>query len=224
MCRHARKLLDDARKLEVELDAFAQGRGGTIRFLSNTNMLSEHMPQLIGTFLRDHPDVFVSVKDRPSLEVVNLLRAGEADMGIVASSADMTGLEKWRFVPDRLVVIVPRDFPLDGPLAYSSILDHPLVALDEKWRCRNSCDVWRMSSAGALPFACVWKVLRHCAVLSSAVRALVLSLKRRLCAIAAAWIFESCRLAKRGPSERSIFVSKPRSVAALWKGVADAPA
>ncbi|MCQ1854184.1 LysR family transcriptional regulator [Neorhizobium galegae] len=132
LCRHARKLLDDARKLEVELDAFSQGRGGTIRFLSNTNMLSEHMPQLIGTFLRDHPDVFVSVKDKPSLEVVNLLRAGEADMGIVASSADMTGLERWRFVPDRLVAIVPRDFPLGGPLAYSSILDHPLVVLDEK--------------------------------------------------------------------------------------------
>lgn len=131
LARHARSLLDSARKLEVELDAFAEGRGGNIRLLSNTNMLSEHMPQLLGQFLAKNPDIFVSVKDRPSFAVVNLLRTGEADLGIVASSADMTGLEKWPFVPDRLVAITPVDFPLEGPLAYTSILDCPIIALNE---------------------------------------------------------------------------------------------
>lgn len=132
LARHARKLLDDARRIEVELDAFAEGRGGTVRLLSNTNMLSEHMPQVLGAFLAAHPDIFVSVKDKPSLEVVNLLKNGEADIGVVAASADMTGLERWRFVPDRLVLIVPNASPLQGPVPYSVILDHPVVALQEK--------------------------------------------------------------------------------------------
>lgn len=127
---HARKVLDDARKIEVELDAFSEGRGGTIRLLSNTNMLSEHMPQLLGSFLRQNPDIFVTVADKPSLEVVNLLRNGEADIGIVASSADMTNLERWRFVPDRLVLIVPDSYSLEGPVPYARILDHPLIALN----------------------------------------------------------------------------------------------
>ncbi|MBB4349963.1 LysR family transcriptional regulator [Aliirhizobium cellulosilyticum] len=127
---HARKVLDDTRKLEIELDAFSEGRGGTIRLLSNTNMLSEHMPKLLGSFLRQNPDIFVTVTDKPSMEVVNLLRNGEADIGIVASSADMTGLERWRFVPDRLVLIVPGDWALEGPVAYARILDHPLIALN----------------------------------------------------------------------------------------------
>lgn len=127
---HARKVLDDTRKLEVELEAFSEGRGGTIRLLSNTNMLSEHMPRLLGVFLRQNPDIFVTVKDKPSLEVVNLLRNGEADIGIVASSADMTGLERWRFVPDRLVLIVPGDWPLEGPVTYARVLDHPLISLN----------------------------------------------------------------------------------------------
>lgn len=126
---HARKVLDDTRKLEIELDAFSEGSGGTIRLLSNTNMLSEHMPQLLGSFLRQNPDIFVTAMDKPSLEVVNLLRNGEADIGIVASSADMTGLERWRFVPDRLVLIVPGDSPLDGPVPYARVLDHPLISL-----------------------------------------------------------------------------------------------
>jgi DNA-binding transcriptional LysR family regulator len=132
LARHARKVLDEARKVEVELDAFAEGRGGSVRLLSNTNMLSEHMPRILGAFLRDNPDIHVSVKDKPSLEVVNLLRNGEADIGIVASSADMTGLERWRFVPDRLVLIVPEGSSLEGAVPYSTILDHPVIALQEK--------------------------------------------------------------------------------------------
>ncbi|WP_332302713.1 LysR family transcriptional regulator [Rhizobium sp. GR12] len=130
--RHARTILDDARKLEIDLEAFAEGRSGTVRVLSNTNMLSEHMPQALAPFLRDNPDIFVSMKDKPSHEVVNLLRNGEADIGVVAASADMTGLERWRFVHDRLVLIVPTASTLTGSTSFSSILDAPLIGLPEK--------------------------------------------------------------------------------------------
>lgn len=129
---HARTILDDARKLEIDLEAFAEGRRGTVRVLSNTNMLSEHMPQALAPFLRDNPDIFVSMKDKPSHEVVNLLRNGEADIGVVAASADMAGLERWRFVHDRLVLIVPPASTLTGPASFSSILDAPLIGLPEK--------------------------------------------------------------------------------------------
>ncbi len=130
--RHARTILDDARKLDIDLKAFAEGRSGTVRLLSNTNMLSEHMPQALAPFLRDNPDIFVSIKDKPSHEVVNLLRNGEADIGVVAASADMTGLERWRFVRDRLVLIVPATSPLAGSAGFSTILDSPIIGLPEK--------------------------------------------------------------------------------------------
>lgn len=41
----------------------------------------------------------MTIKDKPSLEVVNMLRNGEAEIGIVTPSADVTGFEPWRFVP-----------------------------------------------------------------------------------------------------------------------------
>ncbi len=130
--RHARTILDDARKLEVNLEAFAEGRSGTVRVLSNTNMLSEHMPQALAPFLKDHPDIFVSMIDKPSHEVVNLLRNGDADIGVVAASADMSGLERWKFVRDRLVLIVPALSPLSEATRFSTILDYPLISLTEK--------------------------------------------------------------------------------------------
>jgi len=128
LASHARQILDDARRIEADLDAFADGRSGHVRLLSNTNMLAEHLPQALGAFLAASPDISVSVEDKPSLEAVKLLKQGQADIAIVASSADMTGLERFRFVPDRLVLIAPRD--LDVPsdaVAFPRILDFKLI-------------------------------------------------------------------------------------------------
>lgn len=129
LARHAREVLTSAHRVETELSNFAQGRGGQVRFLSNTNMLAEHMPSVMGRFLTAHPDVSITVSDKPSLEVVPLLRNGEADIGIVAASADMTGLERWRFVPDKLVLVAPRDHSLASSLDFSRILDQRLIGL-----------------------------------------------------------------------------------------------
>lgn len=130
--RNARKIIDDARQAQNALDDFADGRGGHVRLLSNTNMLAEHMPHALGTFLAGNPDITVTVEDKPSFEVVSLLRNGEADIGIVASSADMSGLESWRFVPDRLVLVTPPEHPLAAsPVNYSRILDFKLIGLSK---------------------------------------------------------------------------------------------
>lgn len=131
LARHARQVLTSAHLVETELSNFAQGRGGQIRFLSNTNMLAEHMPAVMGRFLTVHPDIGITVSDKPSLEVVPLLRNGDADIGIVAASADMTGLERWRFVPDKLVLVAPLNHSLGSSLDFSRILDQRLIGLQK---------------------------------------------------------------------------------------------
>lgn len=132
LVRHARQIVGEARKAEIELNEFALGRSGHVRLMSNTNMLAEHMPHIVGTFLAEHPQINVTMRDRPSLEVVEMLRNGEADIGVVASSVDMTGLQRWRFLPDRLVVVAPQDWLMNERMAFSRVLDFPLVSLQEK--------------------------------------------------------------------------------------------
>jgi DNA-binding transcriptional LysR family regulator len=132
LARHARRLVEEARRVETELDGFADGRRGRVRLLSNTNMLAEHMPKALGTFLAANPEISVSVVDKPSFEVTALLKNGEADIGIVAASADMVGLERWRFVPDKLVVVVGRDFPSFAErMKFSHILDFRMIGMPE---------------------------------------------------------------------------------------------
>ncbi|WP_313613654.1 LysR family transcriptional regulator [Agrobacterium sp.] len=132
LARHARQVLNSAQRIEVELGNFAHGHSGSIRFLSNTNMLAEHLPAVMGRFLATHPDISISVADKPSLEVVSLLRNGEADIGIVAASADMTGLERWRFVPDKLVLVVPSNHALRDTTDFSRVLNERMITLQQK--------------------------------------------------------------------------------------------
>jgi DNA-binding transcriptional LysR family regulator len=132
LARHARQVLSSAQRIEIELSNFSHGRSGNIRFLSNTNMLAEHLPAVMGRFLAEHPDISISVADKPSLEVVALLRNGEADIGIVAASADMSGLERWRFVPDRLVLVVPKDHALLDATDFSRVLSERMITLQQK--------------------------------------------------------------------------------------------
>jgi DNA-binding transcriptional LysR family regulator len=132
LARHARQVLNSAQRIEVELGNFSHGHSGSIRFLSNTNMLAEHLPAVMGRFLATHPDISISVADKPSLEVVSLLRNGEADIGIVAASADMTGLERWRFVPDKLVLVVPSNHTLREATDFSRVLNERMITLQQK--------------------------------------------------------------------------------------------
>lgn len=132
LARHARQVLNSAQRIEVELGNFSHGHSGSIRFLSNTNMLAEHLPAVMGRFLATHPDISISVADKPSLEVVSLLRNGEADIGIVAASADMTGLERWRFVPDKLVLVVPSNHALRDATDFSRVLNERMITLQQK--------------------------------------------------------------------------------------------
>jgi DNA-binding transcriptional LysR family regulator len=129
LAQHARRVLEEARKTELELEEFAYGRSGGVRLLSNTNMLFEHMPKAIGTFLAANPEISVTVSDKPSLEVVNMLRNGDADIGVVAVSADMTGLEQFEFVADRLVLVAAADRLVEEPIPFARVLDLPIIGV-----------------------------------------------------------------------------------------------
>lgn len=129
--RQARRLLNDAHRIEDEIAAFVAGDSGLVRLISNTNMMAEHMPQVLGRFLARHPLISVEVEDRPSLEAVQMLRAGSVHMAVLASSADMSGLDRFAFVPDRLVVVAPAEtgrLPLpEGPIRFHEAIAQPLI-------------------------------------------------------------------------------------------------
>jgi DNA-binding transcriptional LysR family regulator len=132
LIQHARTMLRQATRLREDLGAYAGGSAGHVRMLSNTNALTEFLPEALSSFLAAHPQVSVDVEERLSDEIVGLIAEGVGDIGIVAATVDPSTLETYPFRHDRFVLVVGRDHPLAGrrKIAFAEVLDHDLVGLD----------------------------------------------------------------------------------------------
>ena len=132
LLQHARTILSQAERLREDLGAYAGGQAGQVRVLSNTNALTEFLPETLSAFLAAHPNVSVDLEERLSDEIVGLIAEGVADIGIVAGTVDAGGLETYPFRSDRFVLVVARDHPLArrSRIAFAEVLDHDFVGLD----------------------------------------------------------------------------------------------
>jgi DNA-binding transcriptional LysR family regulator len=132
LIQHARTILREAARLREDLGAYAGGFAGHVRMLSNTNALTEFLPEALSSFLAAHPHVSVDVEERLSDEIVGLIAEGVGDIGIVAGTVDLSTLETYPFRRDRFVLVVGREHPLARRrrIAFSEVLDHDLVGLD----------------------------------------------------------------------------------------------
>jgi len=130
---HARRLLVEAERMREELRAYAGGAAGHVRLLSNTNALTEFLPEALGRFLAAHPQVTVDLQERLSDEIVGLVAEGVAELGIVAATADAGALETYPFRTDRFVLVVPISHPLatQDQITFTDVLDLDLVGLDQ---------------------------------------------------------------------------------------------
>src|SRR5246127_104723 len=122
---HARAILAQAERLREDLGAYAGGLAGQIRVLSNTNALTEFLPEALSSFLAAHPQVSVDLEERLSDEIVGLIAEGVADIGIVAGTVDTRALVSFPFRKDRFVLAVARGHPLAkrGEIAFADVLD-----------------------------------------------------------------------------------------------------
>ena len=132
LLQHARIMLAQAERLREDLGAYAGGLAGQVRVLSNTNALTEFLPEALSSFLAAHPNVSVDLEERLSDEIVGLIAEGVGDIGIVAGTVDAGRLTTYPFRSDRFVLVVARDHPLArrAKVDFAEVLDHDFVGLD----------------------------------------------------------------------------------------------
>lgn len=132
LLQHARVMLAQAERLREDLGAYAGGLGGQVRLLSNTNALTEFLPETLSSFLTAHPNVSIDLEERLSDEIVGLIAEGVADIGIVAGTVDPGRLVTYPFRTDRFVLVVAHEHALArrARIAFAEVLDHDFVGLD----------------------------------------------------------------------------------------------
>lgn len=140
LLQHARDMLEQAERLREDMGRYAEGLAGHIRLLSNTNALTEFLPEALSSFLAIHPHVSVDLEERLSGEIVGLIAEGAAEIGIIAGTVDRGELETFPFRRDRFVLVVSGDHALadasreaersPSPIPFASALDYEFVGLD----------------------------------------------------------------------------------------------
>lgn len=129
LLRHAREILATMERLHVELSEFATGVRGSVRVFASISVLSEFLPEDVGSFLAQHRSVRVSLEERVSPDIVRGVRDGAADFGVCWDASDLSGLHLVGYRTDTLCAVLPASHPLAKrrKVSFEDTLEYPQV-------------------------------------------------------------------------------------------------
>jgi DNA-binding transcriptional LysR family regulator len=131
LARHARQMLEQAKKLQVDLSDYAKGIKGHIRIQAHTSAITQFLPRQLSLFARKHPDVKLDLQECRSIEIAQALREGKADIGVIMDGPWLDGLTTYEYQRDRLVAVVPRGHEIRArQVAFEELVEYDLVTLD----------------------------------------------------------------------------------------------
>jgi DNA-binding transcriptional LysR family regulator len=128
---HARRLIEQTDKMTADLADYAKGVRGHLRIQANTSAITQYLPQDLAKFSAEYPDLKLELEENRSLQIVQALREGRTDIGVVMEGVNLDGLVSFEYRTDRLVAVVPRGHELRVRKApFSQMLKYDLVGLD----------------------------------------------------------------------------------------------
>lgn len=131
LLHHARSVLFSLEKMQGELSEYAAGVRGHVRVHASISAIVQFLPEDLGTFISQHPEVKIDLEEHLSTEVVRAVQEGAADLGICNTADGIGKLQTLPYRQDRLVMIVPRGHVLgtQDSLAFADSLDFDHVGL-----------------------------------------------------------------------------------------------
>ncbi len=143
LARHAREVLAQTVRLEGAVAGYGRSPTAPVTLLAGSAAMHHLVPRALISFLREHPDLDVTVVERRSAHSVRTLADGQADLGIVLDEeARGSGLDTEPLRDDSLVVIGQAGGVLAGrsALSYREAAEHPLVGLEAESPLQRSMD------------------------------------------------------------------------------------
>jgi DNA-binding transcriptional LysR family regulator len=125
----ARSVLSRLDATRAEIGQLSDVVGGHLELAVSTTPGQYILPRLLGSFLREYPDVTVSLRVHDTAEVVQRVESGEAHFGMTGARLPRAKVVYEEMGVDHLLMVCPPDSPLAGrasvPLA--EIAEHPFI-------------------------------------------------------------------------------------------------
>ena len=114
LLHHARSVLFGLEKMQAELSEYADGVRGHVRMHANISAIVQFLPEDLGTFVHEHPQVKIDLQEHLSSEVARAVHEGAADVGVCNTQGLALGatLAQQPYRRDELVLVAPRKHPL----------------------------------------------------------------------------------------------------------------
>lgn len=127
----ARQILGQVDQLQSDMSEYASGGKGHVRIQASASAISQFLPADLATFAMLAPQVVIALEERFSGEIVQALREGATDVGVIMEGTPMEGLEWFDYKVDQLVAVVPNKHPLRSrSVMFSALLEYEFVALE----------------------------------------------------------------------------------------------
>lgn len=154
-----RLILERAARVTGEVDALKDTvrdlhgeRRVTVRLAGTTVAISTFLPSVIGRFLADHPQADLQLLERSSVDVLQAVRSGEVDLGILDGNVAGAALTSLPFRSDRLVLLVCAGHRLGAreSIRLRDALDDPFICLPAGRAMQRFVEAMAMQNARPL--------------------------------------------------------------------------
>lgn len=210
LAAHAAQALTTLAAAEEELHALAGLELGTIHIGASTTPGVYLLPDTLGCFNRDHPNVTVEVEIASTGEIIERLLAARVQLALVGETEVDERIRLEPFLSDEIVgVAKPGSLPLrDGKLRPAALAEQTLLVREGTSSTRRIADR-ALAEAGARPGR-VWELDSSEAIKRAAREGLGVAFLSRYAVAEEVerGELESFRLAGRPRIERSLYVAR----------------
>ena len=109
---HCEQLLSKYADIRTDLKRFARGQAGELRIAAIPRAIDGTLPFIIAQFMKETPEVHVTIQEIFSRQGIRVLREDLADLAFVYDSVDLKGMESIPFKQDPLWIVGNCDHPL----------------------------------------------------------------------------------------------------------------
>ena len=137
------RILRDAQNLRNIADHFSSREQGSLTLATTHTQARYALPDIIKQFRERYPQVHLVLHQSSPREIVDMLMAGDADIGICTEAIDgVVELASFPCYSWHHAIIVPRDHPLAllADLTLEAIAAYPIVTYHEGFTGRSHID------------------------------------------------------------------------------------
>ncbi|WP_426960245.1 LysR family transcriptional regulator [Muricoccus radiodurans] len=135
---HARRVLGEVDRLGRHMRELTQLGAGQVSVGAPPHVSGFILPAIVGGFLAQHPGIHVHAVEDSSASVIERVRTGEVDVGVVAGQHSFERLEVLRLDDQPLVACVAATSPLArrAALGWEELFEQPLILFPEGYNQR----------------------------------------------------------------------------------------